>query len=171
MLFAAYGPCELVQAGRTHWRMIIGAKWFDDLRYRQLISKGPKMNRTMIALAIFALVSRTAAGDEIRRAALPAALLGTWGESSENCTTKDKSNVVMESAKYGDASGSCAVRWVVETASPQGTNYAVHALCASAKDPTKTETVNIIIRPQGDDRASMGRSFQGLKTYQHCPSG
>jgi hypothetical protein len=126
------------------------------------------MNRTMIALAIFALVSRTAAGDEIRRAALPAALLGTWGESSENCTTKDKSNVVMESAKYGDASRSCAVRWVVETPSPQGTNYAVRALCTSASDQTKTQIVNIIIRPQGNDSASMGRSFRDLKIYHHC---
>ena len=129
------------------------------------------MNRTMIALAILALVSRTAAGDEIRRAALPAALLGTWGENSENCTTKDKSNVVIESAKYGDANGSCAVRWVVYTPSAQGTNYAVHALCTSASDQTKTQMVNIIIRPQGNDSASMGRSFRDLKTYQRCPSG
>jgi hypothetical protein len=126
------------------------------------------MNRTMIALAIFALVSRTAAGDEIRRAALPAALLGTWGESSENCTTKDKSNVVMESAKYGDASGSCAVRWVVQTPSPQGTNYAVHALCTSASDQTKTQIINIIIRSQGNDSALMGRSFRDLKIYHRC---
>ena len=127
------------------------------------------MNRTMIfALAISALVSRTAAGHEVRLAALPAALLGTWGENSENCTTKDKSNVVIESAKYGDANGSCAVRWVVETPSTQGTNYAVHALCTSASDQTKTQIVDIIIRPQGNDSASMGRSFEDLKIYHRC---
>jgi hypothetical protein len=148
--------------------MITEVKWFDDLRCHQLISEGPKMNRTMIALAIFALVSRTAAGDEIRRAALPAALLGTWGESSENCTTKDKSNVVIESAKYGDANGSCAVRWVVYTPGWRGTNYAVHALCTSASDQTKTQMVNIIIRPQDNDSASMGRSFRDLKIYHRC---
>ena len=126
------------------------------------------MNRMMIfALAISALVSRTAAGDEIRRAALPAALLGTWGESSENCTTKDKSNVVIESVKYGDASGSCAVRWVVETPSAQGTNYAVHALCTSAsirQNPDgqhyhpaagQRQRVNGKIVPRSEDLSSM----------------
>ena len=127
------------------------------------------MNRTMIfALAIFALVSRTAAGDIVRRASLPATLLGTWGESSENCMAKDKSNVVIESARYGDGSGNCAVRWVVETPGLRGTNYAVHALCTSASDQTKTQMVNIIIRPQGNDSASMGRSFRDLKIYHRC---
>jgi hypothetical protein len=45
----------------------------------------------------------------------------------------------------------------------------VHALCTSASLPEKTQTVNIIVRPLGDDRASMGRSFEDLKTYQRCP--
>ena len=50
----------------------------------------------------------------------------------------------------------------------RGTNYAVHALCTSASDQTKTQMVNIIIRPQGNDSASMGRSFRDLKIYHRC---
>jgi hypothetical protein len=107
--------------------------------------------------------------DIVRHIAFPAALLGTWAENTEQCATKDKSNVVIESANYGDGSGSCAVRWVVETAGSRGTNYAVHALCTSASQPDKTQTVNIIIRPQSDGRAVMGRSFDQLKIYQRCP--
>jgi hypothetical protein len=121
-------------------------------------------------LAVAALTMSPAAADEIRRAAIPSVMLGTWAETSEQCATKDKSNVSIESAKYGDGSGTCAVRWVVTTPSPHGTNYAVHALCTSTKDQSKTQTVNIIIRPVDDDRASMGRSFNQLRTYQRCPS-
>jgi hypothetical protein len=122
-----------------------------------------------LALAGIAVASCAATADEIRRANLPAALIGTWAEKSEQCASKDKSNVVIEPVKYGDSSGSCAVRWVVQTPSAQGTNFAVHALCTSAADQTKTQIVDIIIRPQGSDRAVMGRSFKDLKTYQRCP--
>jgi hypothetical protein len=111
----------------------------------------------------------TAHADIVRHITFPAALLGTWAENTEQCTTKDKSNVVIESAKYGDGSGSCAVRWIGETAGSRGANYAVHALCTSASQPDKTQTVNIIIRPQSDGRAVMGRSFDQLKTYLRCP--
>lgn len=128
------------------------------------------MNRIAI-LGVAALTLSPAAADEVRRAAIPSVMLGTWAETPEQCATKDKSNVSIESAKYGDGSGTCAVRWVITTPSPTGTNYAVHALCTSAKDQSKTQIVNIIIRPVGDDQASMGRSFNQLKIYRRCPAG
>jgi hypothetical protein len=122
-------------------------------------------------LVLNILASPTARADEIRRPNLPTALIGTWAENSDQCASKDKSNVIIENGKYGDASGSCAVRWVVQTAGGAGANYAVHALCTSAADQTKTQIVDIIIRPQGADRAAMGRSFKDLKVYQRCPAG
>jgi hypothetical protein len=128
------------------------------------------MNRiAVLFLAAPALLSQAAA-DEIRRTTIPNAMLGTWAETTEQCATKDKSSVSIESTNYGDGSGTCAVRWVIETPGAHGANYAVHALCTSAKDQSKTQIVNIIIRPQGNDRASMGRSFADLKTYQRCPA-
>ena len=96
-------------------------------------------------------------------------MLGTWAETAERCTAKDKSNVVIAPAKYGDGAGSCAVRFIVETSGSAGPNYAVHALCTSASLPEKTQIVNIIVRPLGPDRAAMGRSFEDLKNYQRCP--
>lgn len=125
---------------------------------------------TLMAVTLMAVVLMAAAhADIVRHITFPTALLGTWAENPEQCATKDKSNVVIESANYGDGSGSCAVRWIVETAGSRGANYAVHALCTSASQPDKTQTVNIIIRPQSDGRAVMGRSFDQLKTYMRCP--
>jgi hypothetical protein len=57
----------------------------------------------------------------------------------------------------------------VETAGSRGINYAVHALCTSASLPEKTQIVNIVVRPLGQDRAAMGRSFDNLKNYLRCP--
>ena len=120
--------------------------------------------------AISALLAQAANGDEMRHTRFAATLLGTWAQTAEQCAAKDKSNIVIENTQYGDANGNCAVRWIVETAGSRGTNYAVHALCTSASQPAKTQTVNIIIRPEGSGRATMGRSFEDLKSYQRCPA-
>jgi hypothetical protein len=138
--------------------------------------EGVKMSRVTvlglaITLAASALLSQTAAGDEVRHIVFPSALIGTWAQTAEQCTAKDKSNIHIDNAKYGDGAGSCDVGWIVETAVPHGSNYAVHATCTSASLPAKTQVVNILIRPQGDDQALMGRSFEDLKTYQRCPAG
>ena len=124
-----------------------------------------------LVISVVLMTSLMAAGhaDIVRLVTFPAALLGTWAENADQCATKDKSNVLIQSANYGDGSGSCAVRWIVETAGSRGTNYAVHALCTSASQPDKTQVVNIVIRPQSDGRAVMGRGFDNLKTYLRCP--
>jgi hypothetical protein len=123
----------------------------------------------LVAAASVLLLSQEALGHGVRLNAFPAALVGSWAETADQCGAKDKSTVSIESAKYGDASGTCAVLYILETPGSEGTNYGVHARCNSAKDQTKTQIVDIIVRPQGNDRASMGRSFQDLKTYQRCP--
>jgi hypothetical protein len=129
------------------------------------------MNRiSVLIIAISAVLSQSAAGDEIRHTTFPTAMTGSWAQTAEQCTAKDGSNILIAPSKYGDARGNCNVRWIVETAGSQGLNYAVHALCTSVSKPAKTEVVNIIIRPQKDGRASMGRSFEDLKTYQRCPT-
>lgn len=127
------------------------------------------MMSVLLMVLLMATAIATARADIVRHIAFPAALLGTWAEDAQQCATKDKSNVLIQSGIYGDGSGSCVVRWIVETAGSQGTNYAVHAFCTSASQPDKTQTVNIVIRPQSDGRAVMGRSFDNLKTYVRCP--
>jgi hypothetical protein len=119
---------------------------------------------------ISVLLLQAAVADEVRRIAFPETLLGIWARTTEECAAMDKSNIVIETAKYGDANGSCAVRWIVQTPASRGSNYAIHALCTSASLPAKTQVVNIVIRPQSKDEAVMGRSFEGLKSYQRCPA-
>jgi hypothetical protein len=129
------------------------------------------MMRTVVLISAFSIsLSQVASGDEIRHTTFPSAIKGTWAQTAEQCTAKDKSNIFIETAKYSDANGSCDVRWIVQTAGSHGPNYAVHALCSSASNPTKTQVVNIIIRPEDNDQVSMGRSFDELKTYRLCPA-
>ncbi len=118
---------------------------------------------------VLGLSVQAAYADEIRHASFPNAMLGTWAETAEQCAAKDKTNIVIAPNEYRDGGGDCAVRWVVETAGPDGTNYAVHSLCTSASLPEKTQIKDIIVRPLAPDRAAMGRSFGDLKNYLRCP--
>ncbi len=61
-----------------------------------------------LAFALAVLLPLRATGDEVRRVMFPAALLGTWAKTPDRCDTKDKSNVVIEKAKYSDGTGTCA---------------------------------------------------------------
>ena len=125
--------------------------------------------RTARLIMLSGLFVQAAHADEIRHTTFPNVMLGTWAETAEQCTAKDKTNIVIQSAKYRDGGGDCAVRWIVETAGSDGVNYAVHSLCTSTSLPEKTQTKNIIVRPLGPDRAAMGRTFEDLKNYQRCP--
>jgi len=117
------------------------------------------------------------AADEVRLSTFPKVILGTWAETPQQCAAKDKSNVVIEPARYGDGDGSCAVSWINQSEGSRGVNYEVRALCTSASLPEKNQTVTIIVRTLGSDRAEMGRIylhssgsvFDDLKKYQRCP--
>jgi len=128
------------------------------------------MIRIFVPAFISLLLPAAAVADEVRVTTFPSVLQGTWVKSADQCAAKDNGGVSIGPTKYGDATGTCDVRWIVQTAAPRGTNYAVHAQCTSASQPPKTEVVDIVIRPQGTDRAVMGRSFDDLKTYQRCPA-
>jgi len=138
-------------------------------RRRRHTAKEPNKMRTASLIAISGLFVQAAHADVVRILTFPNVMLGTWAETAERCTAKDKSNIVIAPAKHGDGAGSCAVPFIVETSGSAGPNYAVHALCTSASLPEKTQIVNIVVRPLGQDRAAMGRSFEDLKTYQRCP--
>ena len=125
--------------------------------------------RTASLIMLSGLFVQVAHADEIRHATFPNVMLGTWAETAEQCAAKDKTNIVIQPAKYRDGGGDCEVRWIVETVGSGGTNYAVHSPCTSASLPEKTQTKDIIVRPLGSDRAAMGRSFEDLKDYQRCP--
>jgi hypothetical protein len=120
-------------------------------------------------LAISALPSHRASADEIRHTTFPSVLVGRWAPSAELCAAKDKSNITIASDGYSTADGKCSVRWIVETPGSLGPNYAVHAQCEADGQPAKADVINMILRPEGNDKVSIGTSFTDLKPYQRCP--
>src|SRR5580700_7232890 len=119
-------------------------------------------------LAISTLPSQRAGADEVRHTTFPSALSGRWAPSAELCAAKDKSNITIAADGYSTADGKCSVRWIVETAGSLGPNYAVHAQCEADGQPAKADVVNMILRPEGGDKISIGTSFTDLKPYLRC---
>jgi len=113
--------------------------------------------------------AQRAGADEVRHTTFPAALVGRWAPSAELCAAKDKSNITVAADGYSTAAGKCSVRWIVETPGSLGPNYAVHAQCEGDAQPAKPDVVNMILRPEGGDRLSIGTSFTDLKPYLRCP--
>jgi hypothetical protein len=120
-------------------------------------------------LAISALPSQRASADEIRHTTFPSVLVGRWAPSAELCAAKDKSNITIASDGYSTADGKCSVRWIVETPGSLGPNYAVHAQCEADGQPARADVINMILRPEGNDKVSIGTSFTDLKPYLRCP--
>jgi hypothetical protein len=120
-------------------------------------------------LAISALPPQPAGADEVRHITFPSVLVGRWAPSAELCAAKDKSNITIAADGYSTADGKCSVRWIVETAGSRGPNYAVHAQCESDGQAARADVVNMILRPEGSDRVSIGKSFTDLKPYLRCP--
>jgi hypothetical protein len=65
--------------------------------------------RTASLIMLSGLFVQVAHADEIRHATFPNVMLGTWAETAEQCAAKDKTNIVIQSAKYRDGGGDCAV--------------------------------------------------------------
>jgi hypothetical protein len=121
-------------------------------------------------LAVAALPSQRAGADEVRHTTFPGVLVGRWAPSAELCAAKDTSAIAIAADGYSTAEGKCSVRWIVETAGSRGPNYAVHAQCEGDGQAARADVVNMILRPEGNDRASIGKSFSDLKAYLRCPS-
>ncbi len=117
-----------------------------------------------VILPILVLVSGAAQGDEVRRTAFAAPLIGTWAPSADLCANGD-SAITIASNAYKGPDGKCRVAWIVETPGPLGPSYGVHAACAQrGKAPRATDA---IMRPEGE-RLLIGNSFESLKPYQRC---
>jgi hypothetical protein len=120
-------------------------------------------------LAISALPPQPAGADEVRHLTFPSVLVGRWAPSAELCAAKDKSNISIAADGYSTADDKCSVRWIVETAGSLGPNYAVHAQCEGDGQAARADVVNMILRPEGSDKVSIGTSFTDLKPYLRCP--
>ena len=98
--------------------------------------KNMRIASLIILSGLFVQVAHAAA--EIRLSTFPNVMLGTWAETTQQCAAKDKSNVVIELAKYGDGDGICAVSWIDQSEGSRGNE--VRALCTSASLPEKNQT-------------------------------
>src|SRR5262249_22054910 len=78
--------------------------------------------RSASLIAISGLIVQAAHADVV-----PNVMLGTWAETAEQCAAKDKSNIVIAPAKYGDGAGSCAVRFIVQNGIGR---YELRSACA-----------------------------------------
>jgi len=94
---------------------------------------------------------------------------GLLTTNAELCAAKDKSSITIAADGYSTADGKCSVGWIVETAGSRGPNYAVHARCEGDAQNARADVVNMILRPEGGDRISIGKSFTDLKPYLRCP--
>ena len=72
--------------------------------------------RTASLIMLSGLFVQVTHADEIRHTTFPNVMLGTWAETAEQCAAKDKTNIVIEPAKYRDGGSDCELRWIVETA-------------------------------------------------------
>lgn len=116
------------------------------------------------ALPALLLTSQLAFGDEVRRTAFAAPLIGTWAPSADLCGRQHSAITIAKSA-YAGPGGKCRVAWIVETPGPFGPSYGVHATCVG-RDKT-ARAIDSIFRPEGD-RLLVGGSFETLRPYQRC---
>jgi hypothetical protein len=121
----------------------------------------------LVALSI--LFSSAAIADVKRHQSMPEALQGSWALAADDCGAADKPVVVLSAKTYAGAQAKCSVDWVSETPSPSGPVYSARLRCPgqAAKAPT---SANLIIRPEGANKISIGASFGALKAYQKCPA-
>jgi hypothetical protein len=128
----------------------------------------------MLRLASFAAAAAliaiaAASADEVHHSSFAASVVGTWALKAENCATADKSNVAIEANTFTNADSACTVDTVIERAGGTGAYYTARGRCADPAQAGKFQVANLIVRPLGNDRASIGTTFEAEKTYQRCP--
>jgi hypothetical protein len=126
-----------------------------------------------IAFALILIATCSARADIKRHSAIPDAYLGTWTAADRACEDQAKAAVVLSAKGYVTSGANCTVDFVSETASPRGAVFSARLQCSDPAAKAKAKSIrNIIIRPDGADRISMGASFDGLASYQRCsPTG
>jgi hypothetical protein len=128
------------------------------------------MRKTTFLAGLIVLAPLAATAHVVRHSSVPQVLQGTWQSSAEKCQDGDKNAIVLSAKSYASAAGNCTVDYVSETASPRGPIYSARLLCSETTGSAqKRSATNLIIRPDGTDRISVGAAFGSLVAYQRCP--
>lgn len=121
---------------------------------------------------IAALPPSIANAHVVRHSSIPQPYWGTWTAGDATCGDAGNPAVVLSAKAYVSPAGTCTVDSVSETPGEHGPTYSARMLCvAPAGGAQKKSVSNLIIRPAGADRISVGSGFDSLTLYQRCGAG
>jgi hypothetical protein len=125
------------------------------------------MRTVGIFAGITALLSYPAVADVVRHKTIPEPFWGSWAPSTDSCSSKDKSGIVLSATSYVSPEANCAVYWVSETAGVRGSIYSARMRCSGA-GKAEGITSNLIIFPRDANQILVGPQFGALKIYKRC---
>jgi hypothetical protein len=105
-----------------------------------------------------------------RIASLPQSLWGVWAPDAEACNDADKLAIVLSAKSYKSSQVSCDFIDLSKTPGRNGPVYSARARCIQPGQ-TNPATSNLILRPEGSNRISIGPDFATLKINQKCAAG
>jgi hypothetical protein len=105
-----------------------------------------------------------------RIASLPQSLWGVWAPDADACNDADRLAIVLSAKSYKSSQVSCDFIDVSKTPGRTGPIYSARARCIQPGQ-TNPATSNLIFRPEGSNRISIGPDFTTLKINQKCAAG
>jgi hypothetical protein len=102
-----------------------------------------------------------------RIASLPQSLWGVWAPNADACNDADRLAVVLSAKSYKSSQLSCDFIHLSKTPGRNGPIYSARARCIQPGQTSASQS-NLIFRPEGSDRISIGPDFKTLKINQKC---
>jgi hypothetical protein len=126
------------------------------------------MHKATVLIFAAALVPQAVSAHVVRHNSVPETYQGTWAPDSAACND-EKAIIVLSAKAYAGPAGSCVVDYVSETAEPAGSTFSARMQCSRLQGQVQAKIIaNLIMRPDGADRISVGPTFESLKAYQRC---
>ena len=116
------------------------------------------------------IMSEPAIAYVMRIASLPQSLWGVWAPDADACNDVDRLAIVLSAKSYKSSQVSCDFIDLSKTPGRNGPVYAARARCIQPGQ-TNPATSNLILRPEGSNRISIGPDFATLKINQKCAAG
>jgi hypothetical protein len=121
-----------------------------------------------VLLPVAASMMSEPANAYVRRiASLPQPLWGVWAPNADACNDADKLAVVLSAKSYKSSQVSCDFIDLSKTPGPNGPVYSARARCIQPGQTNPAKS-NLIFRPEGSNRISIGPDFKTLKINQKC---
>jgi len=128
------------------------------------------MRKAALLVFIAASAPQVASAHVVRHNSVPETYQGTWAPDPAACKA-EKMIIVLSAKAYAGPAGSCVIDYVSETAEPGGSTFSARMQCSNPQGQAQKKTIaNLIMRPDGADRISLGPGFDSLKAYQRCPA-